>query len=155
MKKKFTMFMVSTALVCTTFAGSLYAQNNMKANKMQATVQTKVVKGTEMVPLREVSEKLGFSVTWDAKDDTIYLDDGIMNTTLTVGVDSYYASSSQAIGMSAPQTLGMGPVLIEGKTYVPAEMFCALLGNEDKAVVTAKGVATFTKEIEPQSSKEI
>ena len=148
MKKKFTMFIVGTVLTCTTFAGSIFAESISKSSEMQAITQAKVIKGIQMVPLREVSEKLGFSVIWDTKENTIYLDDGIMNTTLTVGVDNYYASSSTAIGMSAPQTFGAGPLLIDGKVYVPAEMFCALLGNTENAVVISNGAATFTKSVE-------
>lgn len=154
MKKKFTMFMIGTVLTCTTFAGSIFAETRSKSNEIQAAVQTKVVKGIEMVSLREVSEKLGFTVTWNAKENTIDLDDGEMNTTLTVGVDSYYASSSIAIGMSAPQSFGTGPLLIDGKVYVPAEMFCALLGNAENAVVISNGAATFTKSIEDNTENK-
>lgn len=154
MKKKFTMFMIGTVLTCTTFAGSIFAETSSKSNEIQVAAQTKVMKGVEMVSLREVSEKLGFTVTWNTKENTIYLDDGVMNTTLTVGVDSYYAASSTAIGMSAPQSFGSGPLLIDGKVYVPAEMFRALLGNAENAVETSNGAATFTKSVEDNTENK-
>lgn len=154
MKKKFAMFMMSTVLTCTAFAGSAFAESNTKSSEIQVAAQTKVINGIEMVSLREVSEKLGFSVTWNAKENTIYLDDGIMNTTLTVGVDSYYAASSNAIGMTAPESLGSAPVLIDGKVYVPAKMFIALLGNTENAVVTSNGSTTFTKTLEDNTENK-
>lgn len=143
MKKKFTMFIVSALLVGTTAGESIFASTNGKVN--QITVQTKEVKGVQMVPLRKVSEKLGFNVIWDGKEKSAKLDDGMMNTIVTVGRDSYYASSSTAIGMTAPQSLGIGPLLIEGTMYVPADMFWALLGNNENAVVVSNGTATITK----------
>lgn len=152
MKKNLRMFMVTGLLGGVLLVGGILTQargvNENLSNQMHVVVQVKTVQGVKMVPLREVSEKLGFDVVWNDKEKTITLDDGIMNTVLTLGVDSYYASSVVAIGMSAPQSLGMGPVVIEGKTYVPAEMFCALLGNTKGAVVIDKGVANFTKILE-------
>lgn len=145
MKKKFTMSVIGALLVCMTFVESISAQTNLKSNQMRVVIQTTQIKGIDMVPLREVGEKLGFSIQWNATDHTIYLDDGLMNTTLTVGLDSYYAASSNAIGMSGPQSFGVEPILIGDKVYVPAEMFSALLGNNEDAVILSDGIITFTK----------
>ena len=43
------------------------------------------VRACVMVPLRAVGEKLGFTVTWNG-DGTILLDDGVMHSTVTIGV---------------------------------------------------------------------
>ena len=76
-----------------------------------------------MIPLRAVAEKLGFKVTWDAEHQGIALDNGEVNTIVYIGEDNYYMASSTAIGMSAPTALGAAPILKNGTTYVPAEMF--------------------------------
>lgn len=61
MNKKITMYVASMLLGCTTLVGSIYAQTNL---------QSETIKDIEMVPLREVSEKLGFSVQWNGKENT-------------------------------------------------------------------------------------
>lgn len=76
-----------------------------------------------MVPLRTVAEKLGFKVKWDGECQGISLDNGEVNTIVYIGQDNYYMASSTAIGMSAPTALGVAPVLKNGTTYVPADMF--------------------------------
>lgn len=76
-----------------------------------------------MVPLRSVAEGLGFTVVWNGKEQSIFLDNGIVKTTLYIGQDSYFKASSQAIGLTQNHRLGRAPVLIENKTYVPASLF--------------------------------
>lgn len=82
------------------------------------------------VPLRPVAEALGFKVIWN-NDGTITLDDGTMNSTITMGEDLYQVVTSKEdlAGMSAPFSLGMAPYSVNGTTYVPLELFNALLGN--------------------------
>lgn len=90
------------------------------------------IHGNLMVPLRHIAEALGFTVTWDEDSQSAHLDDGTVNTTVTIGLDSYYMASSQAIGMSAPTALGQAPLLIGGNTtYVPATLFGLLACNMD------------------------
>lgn len=87
-----------------------------------------------MVPLRAVAEKLGFTVAWD---------DGVVTVTgperyarLTVGEDQYFAAPTQE-GMEGASlfSLGCAPVLMGDVTYVPVELFDALLGCQEGAVV--------------------
>lgn len=47
-----------------------------------------------MLPLRAVCEALGFSVAWNEEDSSIKIDNGEVNTTFVIGVDSYYKASS-------------------------------------------------------------
>lgn len=90
------------------------------------------IQATMMVPLRAVAEKLGFVVQWNG-DGTIFMDDGKMNTTITLGEDLYQVTTSikDAVGMSVPFSLGMPG----GKTYVPLTLFDALLGCQEGAVI--------------------
>lgn len=68
------------------------------------------VRACVMVPLRPVAEKLGFTVTWNG-DGTIFMDDGVMHTTVTIGKDLYQVTTSNPdlVGMSAPFSLGVPP----------------------------------------------
>lgn len=130
---------------------SLITTTPKEASKYQIIVNGQktdvdvVVKGPSadlkavMVPLREICEKLGFTVTWN-KDKTVTLDDGTMHSTITIGEDAYIASTSipGAIGTTAPFILGAAPVIIKDSAYVPLGLFRVLLGNGDD-VVTMNG----------------
>lgn len=87
--------------------------------------------GLLMLPLRASAEQLGYQLAWDAATKSIHMDNGIVNTTLRIGEDSYYKASSQAIGLTQPFGLGASPVLTEGSTYVPASLFNLLLSDNE------------------------
>ncbi|AKF95649.1 hypothetical protein J5TS2_11680 [Brevibacillus halotolerans] len=80
-----------------------------------------------MVPLKITSEALGFTLKLDEQKQTIHMDNGTMQTDLTVGEDTYFAYSSKAIGMTAPLSLGVAPAIIEGSIYVPVDLYKVLL----------------------------
>lgn len=112
--------------------GEVYAAfNNVLVNKV--TVDGKEVDlegkkmthymGHVMVPLREVAEAMGFKVTWNPQTYTATLNNGKIESQVQVGFDSYVYTSVNAIGMSAPMSVGAAPRLIEGSMYVPAEYF--------------------------------
>ena len=90
-----------------------------------------------MVPLRILAEKLGFTVSWD---------DGVVTVTgqeryvqLTVGVDQYFAAPTQEGMMGASLfSLGSAPYVTNGNTYVPVELFDALLGCKEGTVTLEK-----------------
>lgn len=92
-----------------------------------------------MVPLRAVAEKLGFEVIWN--DGTVLVDNGVLHTKVTIGVDSYIVTTSNPdlIGMSAPFSLGAAPYVVDGVAYVPLGLFGPLLGNKEGAIVMEEG----------------
>ena len=79
--------------------------------------------GKLMLPLRPVAEAMGFKVTWDKDTYSATLDNGTIKSTVEVGFDSYYYSSVNAIGMSAPFSVGAAPQWIDGRVYVAADYF--------------------------------
>lgn len=70
---------------------------------------------TTMVPLREVAEAAGFTVTWDAENRAVILNDGVYS--LKIGKNSYVK------GKMMPLTLSAAPEIVNDLTYVPAEFF--------------------------------
>ena len=102
------------------------------------TVDGKTVSDAEamtMVPLRSVSEALGWTVTWDGSLPGARVETGQVHIALTLGKDTYQTVSSTAIGMSDPFSLGAAPTMLEpGTIYVPAELFQVLLGNREGTV---------------------
>ena len=96
-----------------------------------------------IVPLRPTAEAIGFTVTWDSAQNTIVLENQSVTTQLTIGRDSYYKQSSQALGLTQPVQLGYAPTLVEGHTYVPLKLYELLLGKAQVAR-TADGWITIT-----------
>lgn len=70
---------------------------------------------TTMVPLREVAEAVGLTVTWKAEDKSIVINEGIYR--LKIGENSY------GKGKMIPLTLSEAPEIVNDLTYVPAEFF--------------------------------
>lgn len=95
----------------------LFTENDSKGKKVL------------MVPLRAISEALGFKVAWN--NGSALVDDGEMHTTVTIGQDSYFAVTSikDAVGMTAPFSLGAAPQIVDNRTYVPLQIFEILMGN--------------------------
>lgn len=90
-----------------------------------------------IVPLRAVAEKLGFTVTWD--NGTVTVTGPEQYAELTIGVDQYFAAPTRE-GMAGASlfSLGCAPVLLDDVTYVPVELFDALLGCRE-GTVTLEG----------------
>ena len=83
------------------------------------------VKDNVMVPLRAVAEKMGYKVEWDGKKQAITIGDNGWEAVINIGEDSYFGVTKikDAVGMSAPQSYGAAPQIIEDTTFVPAKMF--------------------------------
>lgn len=111
--------------------------------------------GTLMVPVRALAEALGFKVTWN--NGEVNINDGEMQCDLRIGEENYfvYTAIKDAVGMSAPFTLGSAPVLKNDKTYVPAKLFVSLFGNNDAAVQITDTTVTINKDAESGDFAEI
>lgn len=133
------------AFSATAFAGtsSPYSLNiNGKAANGEVLV---------LVPLRETAEQLGFKVSYNK--GTILVDDGIMHTNLTIGENSYQVvtSNPDLVGMSAPFSLSSAPVMTNGKTYVPIELFVPLTGNDSRIIKTDGSAISISKKADTKN----
>ena len=79
--------------------------------------------GQVMLPLWKVAQALGWTVTWLPEENgtRIENEDQVMN--LTYGLDRYACASKSSIGATSPEHYGAAPVVVAGRTYVPASMF--------------------------------
>ncbi len=111
--------------------------------------------GTVMVPVRAIAEALGFKVTWN--NGAVNINDGEMQCDLRIGDKQYvvYTAIEDAVGMSAPFTLGSEPILKDDKTYVPVKLFVALFGNNDAAVQITDTTVTISKDAASGDAVEI
>lgn len=134
------------AFSATAFAASPYSLNiNGKATDTDVLV---------LVPLRETAEQLGFKVTYNK--GSILVDDGTMHTNLTIGKNSYQVVTSipGAVGASAPFSLSGAPVITNGKTYVPIELFVPLTGNDSSILQTDGSVISIHKTTDKKDKTE-
>lgn len=92
-----------------------------------------IYKGKIMVPLKITAESLGFKVEADKDNKIISLDNGEIKTNVYVGEDSYYYSSSNAIGLTMMHELGAEPIVDNNTIYVPIN-FYNFLFNDEKTV---------------------
>ena len=101
--------------------------------------------GTLMVPVRALGEALGFTVTWN--NFSVNINNGEMQSDLRIGEENYFAYTAipDAVGMTAPFTLGAAPVLKNDKTYVPVKLFTVLFGNVDETVKITDTTVTIGK----------
>ncbi len=112
-----------------------------------------LVNGTEpMIPLRAVSEKLGFTLVWHQETLSVDLNKNAVFTTVTTGADRYSINKMYT-------TLGTAPQLVDNKLYVPASFVSKVLHGsvaakdntvsisleEQKKKVQATGVITEIK----------
>lgn len=133
------------AFSATAFAGtsSPYSLNiNGKAANGEVLV---------LVPLRETAEQLGFKVSYNK--GTILVNDGIMHTNLTIGKNTYQVvtSNPDLVGMSAPFSLSSAPVMTNGKTYVPIELFVPLTGNDSSIIKTDGSAISISKKADTKN----
>lgn len=72
--------------------------------------------GRTLVPFRAVSEALNVPVSWDEKSKTITASDGITSILLRIGDKTAYRNS-------APVTLDVPPMVMNGRTLIPLRFF--------------------------------
>lgn len=98
-----------------------------------------------IVPLRAVAEQLGFTVTWN--NGTVLVEGDERYAEITIGVDQYFAAPAQEGVMGASLfSLGFAPYVSGGVTYVPVELFDALLGCKAGAVTLEGGAVKISTE---------
>lgn len=133
------------AFSATAFAGTS-SPYNLNINGKAADDEVLV-----LVPLRETAEQLGFKVTYNK--GTILVDDGTMHANLTIGENSYQVvtSNPDLVGASAPFSLSSAPVMTNGTTYVPIELFVPLTGNDDSIIKTDGSTISISKKADEKA----
>lgn len=108
-------------------ASSVEAPYTITVNHQAILAPTPFEKdGLLMLPLRAITEKLGFSVEWQGETHTIILTKGPLYITMNALEDGYTFSKT------APMLLGTAPVLDNGVTYVPDTFITQILGGAYK-----------------------
>lgn len=148
--KKLLKPMVIAAAAAMAFSATAFAGTS---SPYSLNINGKTANGEVLVlvPLRETAEQLGFKVSYNK--GTILVDDGIMHTNLTIGENSYQVvtSNPDLVGMSAPFSLSSAPVMTNGKTYVPIELFVPLTGNDSSIIKTDGSAISISKKADTKN----
>ena len=136
-KKIIPMVAIATLMATSVFANSpkkentALEQSNVKENSIyingQLLENANLIKenGKTLMPVRAIFEKLGYEIDYDVNNKIISMSKMPHYITFSTTKDAYTFSRM------APQPLGQAPIVKEGVTYVPVELF-DLMGMEVK-----------------------
>ncbi|GAA0370932.1 copper amine oxidase N-terminal domain-containing protein [Bacillus horti] len=118
MKKKITSLLVTTA-VCASLTGTSFATPTgnvdvlVNGESLHMLVPPVIQQGRALVPVREISEALGYTVSWDRDTQTVYLNNQNEVT------NKYNSSNERIIINGNPIASEIPPQVINGRTMVP------------------------------------
>lgn len=78
--------------------------------------------GIEYLPVRSVSEALGYDVNWDDTLKSVTVGTVPMGVSFNTGVNQYTKAKMM------PQELSAAPILVEDRMYVPVDFYTEILG---------------------------
>ncbi|MCY9669167.1 copper amine oxidase N-terminal domain-containing protein [Paenibacillus alginolyticus] len=139
--KRWKKAMVVSLVACTLALPGLASAEEMMAKKFNYSgIETMMKDGTELVPLREIAESLGFKVTWNGENRSVTLtkmmmedkemmDDKKMEdktkneSMMKMGNTFVIQIDNKAIKVDMmDEMLMFAPTILNDKTYVPKEL---------------------------------
>ncbi|MCH3949848.1 MAG: copper amine oxidase N-terminal domain-containing protein [Acidaminococcus sp.] len=94
---------------------------------------------TVLIPLRKVSDALGYTLTWIPEKTTARMDMSIASMDFKNGVNEYKRQGKlKAINLDQTFKYDAAPEIINGVTYVPADVFGAFFNDVSVADKTVK-----------------
>jgi len=82
-----------------------------------------VIDGVYMVPVAETLRAMGYTVEWNAENQSIEISKGAQWTSITIGENAYFKNRMAARPLSA------APTIVNGRTMVPVEFFNEILSR--------------------------
>lgn len=89
--------------------------------KVELDVNPHSINGTMMIPLAETLRALDYEVTWNNETRVVEIKKGPQWTSITIGENAYFKNRM------APRELSHAPIIVDGRTLVPAEFFNEVL----------------------------
>lgn len=90
---------------------------------IESDVKPQVIDGVTMIPLRSTVEKMGYEVTWNGEARSVEIKQGAQWTSIKISENAYFKNKM------APSPLSAAPVIVDGRTLVPAEFFNVILSK--------------------------
>lgn len=136
-EEKYTVqIMGDPLLISTNKAKDTYSNVVIKGKNIDLAEHGVVINnGKVMVPLKATAESLGFKVNVDENNNTVFLENEGINTSITVGEDKYYYSYSNGsyIACGKAVSVGASPMIIDNVIYVSIKVYNVFF-NDQKAV---------------------
>ncbi|MBE7010442.1 MAG: copper amine oxidase N-terminal domain-containing protein [Ruminococcaceae bacterium] len=101
----------------------VYVQGELFAGEVKES------EGTKMLPIRAISEKLGYEVIWNGEARSVLVENE--SNALTIVLDSEQVTGKERAAL----TLAKAPALIDGVTYVSVDFFELLTGDASVVIV--------------------
>lgn len=141
MMKTWKKAMVASLVICTLVLPGMASAEEMMVKKFNYSgIETMMKDGTELVPLREIAESLGFKVTWNGESRSVILtkmmmeDKGMMDdkkmedktkneSMMKMGNMFVIQIDSKTIKVGMMEDMLMfAPTILNDMTYVPKEL---------------------------------
>lgn len=122
--KKLLLTIIAVVMCLTVMATVLAAPQVtviVNGQKLASDVPAQIINGRTMVPLRAIFEALGATVDWNDATKTVNSTKGSTSVSLTIGVSKITVNGTA-------KALDVAPVIIEGRTLVPARAIAEAYG---------------------------
>ncbi len=106
--------------------------------------------GNTMVPLRGIAEALGYDVEWNSELKAVEISNDDVKVDFNTGVNSYVITKNKDLKAGTPVSLATAPVIKDGSTYVPLELFRMLNSQQYDIVIKNNTVV-----ISPKTAEEV
>ena len=102
------------AVLALIMSGTILVNNK----ELVKTQPTKIynINGLAYLPLRSVTDALGYKLTWNAFTKSIDLQKESTKVTLQIGSKGYWKNTERIVLENVPR-------IVDGKTFVPLEFF--------------------------------
>jgi len=108
---------------------------------IQCSQPPQIINGRTLVPLRDLDDALGAQTTWDANTQQVTVSTTVYNIAMTIG------STTLTVNGQA-QTMDVAPVIIGGRTFLPARYVAEALGYQVAWDATSQAVVISNSSIE-------
>lgn len=113
--KKISTLLLLVACISLSSITNVFAQTPNNETPISISIETQVIEGNTMIPLRETLEDFGFEFTWHESTKRVDLSKGPLWTSIAIGENAYFRQKM------APWSLSSAPVILNGHTWVPVE----------------------------------
>jgi FKBP-type peptidyl-prolyl cis-trans isomerase len=114
---------------------------------IQCSQPPQIINGRTLVPLRDLDDALGAQTAWDANTQQVTVSNTVYNIAMTIG------STTLTVNGQA-QTMDVAPVIIGGKTFLPARYVAEALGCQVTWDATSQTVSISNSTTESNSSSQ-
>lgn len=132
MFKRLAALLTAVFVICTP-AFAAEKQYNVVSNGKALEEKAFQGEACVMVPLRAVAEALGYTVEWDGETQTAAAEDSIQKVRVRENdAVAVFTGKLQIIDLSHDLEMKEKAVILDGRTYVPAEMFADFFNDVEQ-----------------------